>query len=99
MLRPYGHNRDRRIPPAFAKSNAIMRSMKLSLSAKAISEIIQHLADANARFQQHYPGGSVERQPVHSVYGGAQLFKAGGHLRLGSLALASLDTYASDAAT
>ena len=31
---------------------------------------------------------------MHSVYGGAQLFKAGGHLRLGSLALASMDTYA-----
>jgi len=42
--------------------------------------------DANTRFQQRYPGGSIERQPVHSVYGGAQLFKAGGHLRLGSLA-------------
>ena len=55
---------------------------------------MQRLADANARFHERYPGGSIERQPVHSMYGGAQLFKAGGHLRLGSLALASMDEYA-----
>src|SRR5829696_2742158 len=79
-----------------ATTNAIMRSMKLSVPAESLDTIIQRLADASARFQAHYPGGSIDRQPVHSVYGGAQLFKAGGHLRLGSLALASMDAHAPD---
>jgi citrate lyase beta subunit len=70
--------------------------MNLSLPPESLDTITQHLAAANARFQQRYPGGSIERQPVHSVYGGAHLFKAGGHQRLGSLALASMDTYAPD---
>jgi citrate lyase beta subunit len=64
-----------------------------------LEPITQRLADANARFQLRYPGGSIERQPVHSVYGGAHLFKAGGHMRLGTLALASMDAYTPDAAT
>ncbi|MEO7910362.1 MAG: phosphoenolpyruvate kinase [Roseiflexaceae bacterium] len=68
--------------------------MNSSLPAESVDTILQPLADANARFHARYPGGSIARQPVHSVYGGAQLFKAGGHLRLGSLALASMDAYA-----
>lgn len=39
------------------------------------------------------------RQPVHSVYGGAQLFVAGGQHKLGQLALASMQAYAPDAAS
>jgi hypothetical protein len=68
--------------------------MNYSLPAESLDTIMQRLGDANARFQQRYPGGAITRQPVHSVYGGAQLFKAGGHRRLGSLALASMDMYA-----
>jgi len=70
-----------------------------SLPTESIADITQRLADANTRFHERYPGSSTSRQPVHSVYGGAQLFKAGGHLRLGSLALASMDVYAPDFAT
>src|SRR5215216_8066088 len=73
--------------------------MNLSLAPESLDALTQRLADANARFQQRYPGGAIERQPVHSVYGGAHLFKAGGHMRLGSLALASMDAYAPDAPT
>jgi citrate lyase beta subunit len=73
--------------------------MKLSLSPESLANITQPLLEANTRFEQRYPGGSIARQPVHSVYGGAQLFKAGGHMRLGNLALASLDEYAPDSAT
>lgn len=78
-----------------AFTHAIMGSMKLSLSSdESLANITQLLAEANTRFYQRYPGGVSARQPVHSVYGGAQLFKAGGHMRLGSLALASMDSYA-----
>jgi len=68
--------------------------MNHSLPTESVDAIMKRLATADARSHQRYPGGVIERQPVHSVYGGAQLFRAGAHLRLGSLALASIDTYA-----
>lgn len=40
-------------------------------------------------------GESARRQPVHTVYGGAHLFKADTAARLGKLAVRSLETYAS----
>ncbi len=42
---------------------------------------------------------SSERQPIHVVYGGAQLFKAETPVRLGTLALDLIRTYAPDAST
>ena len=50
--------------------------------------------DADADAQAAFPGESGERQPVHTVYGGAQLFKADTAARLGGLALRSLERYA-----
>jgi hypothetical protein len=70
--------------------------MRLSLPSESFAEIAGRLAEANARFRQRYPGESAARRPVHTVYGGAQLFKAGSAARLGALALASLDEYAPD---
>ena len=40
---------------------------------------------------------SSERQPIHTVYGGAHLFKADTAARLGSTALRVLQEYAPDA--
>lgn len=71
--------------------------MNLTLTPESVSNILQRLDAAGARFRERYPGLWAERQPIHSVYGGAHLFKAGGHLRLGSLALASMDEHAPDA--
>ena len=34
------------------------------------------LAEANRAFAAQYPGESGARQPVHTVYGGAHLFRA-----------------------
>lgn len=43
-------------------------------------------------------GGVMQsRQPVHTVFGGAHLFRAGVASRFGALALESLDSYAPDA--
>ena len=43
-------------------------------------------------------GGTMQsRQPVHTVFGGAHLFRAGVASRFGALALESLDSYATDA--
>lgn len=56
------------------------------------------LTDANHAFQRSYPGESGRRQPIHTVYGGAQLFEAATPAKLGKLALRTLDAHAPDAA-
>jgi citrate lyase beta subunit len=55
------------------------------------------LRKANAAVAKAYPGESGERQPVHTVYGGAQLFKSDIAPKLGALALKALDDHAPDA--
>src|SRR6187399_1514477 len=52
------------------------------------------LSSANRRFSAVYPGDRATRQPVHTVYGGAQLYKAETTQRLGELALASFAVFA-----
>lgn len=54
------------------------------------------LGTANSAFAERYPGDRPDRQPVHTVYGGAQLFKATTAQKLGELAVRSLDTYGAD---
>src|SRR6266487_3616946 len=54
------------------------------------------LAAANLAFAKRYPGDRATRQPVHTVYGGAHLFKAETARRIGELALQSLRTYGGD---
>lgn len=44
-------------------------------------------------------GPGIQRQPVHTVYGGAHLFRAETARRLGDLALRALEMYGPDAAT
>ena len=56
------------------------------------------LREANLRFAQEHPGESPGRQPVHTVYGGAQLFAADSVPKLGAIALHAMDQYAPDAA-
>ena len=68
--------------------------MKLTLNADELSAYYSELHDANAAFGAHYPADSADRQPVHTVYGGANLFKAGFAAKLGEVALKTLETYA-----
>ena len=68
--------------------------MKLTLTADDLKAYYSELHDANAAFKAHYPADSSDRQPVHTVYGGANLFKAGFASKLGEVALRTLDTYA-----
>ncbi|MGH9246963.1 MAG: DUF6986 family protein [Acidimicrobiales bacterium] len=63
---------------------------------RALSDRIRPVAD---RLAQEFPGDAPRRQPIHTVYGGAQLFRADGARKLGDLALRALETYAPDAAT
>ncbi|MGB2867808.1 MAG: phosphoenolpyruvate kinase [Bacteroidota bacterium] len=73
--------------------------MPTSIPSDVMNKVLGRLHEANRMFAQHYPGDSPARQPVHTVYGGAQIFKADTAGKLGSTALASLDEYAPNAAT
>jgi citrate lyase beta subunit len=70
--------------------------MTSSLSDAFLTELIGPLRQANEEFSRHYPGETGRRQPVHTVYGGAHLFKSDSAPRLGSLARRSLDQFAPD---
>lgn len=56
--------------------------------------LLNSLGTANRKFQQIYPGDKPDRQPVHTVYGGANLFKSDTCVKMGAIALKSLQTYA-----
>ncbi|MGC3991586.1 MAG: hypothetical protein QM796_18235 [Chthoniobacteraceae bacterium] len=73
--------------------------MKLTLTDADTQSILSRLADSNRKHSSVYPGDSSARQQVHTVYGGANLFKAGGAQKLGGLALKALETYAPDFCT
>jgi citrate lyase beta subunit len=70
--------------------------MKRSLSDETMRETTRPLQQANLAMAERYPGETGRRQPVHTVYGGAHLFKADSAQRLGSLALRSLEQYGPD---
>ncbi len=70
--------------------------MNTSVSDTSRQRITAALAEANKAFSANYPGETGRRQPVHTVYGGAHLFKADSAPRLGALARRSLDQFAPD---
>ncbi|HEV7397304.1 MAG TPA: hypothetical protein VGN86_12395, partial [Pyrinomonadaceae bacterium] len=70
--------------------------MTSSLSPDLVHNLSAKLQQANLDFASAYPGESGRRQPVHTVYGGAHLFKAETKDRLGALALRSLDQFGPD---
>jgi citrate lyase beta subunit len=68
--------------------------MKRSLSEGFVREVGAQLQQAHQKFARRYPGPSRHRQPVHTVYGGAHLFRADTARRLGEIAVQSLDEFA-----
>jgi len=48
-------------------------------------------------FNKRFPGSAGERQPVHTVYGGAHLFKSDTTKKLGEVAVRFLNEYGRDA--
>jgi citrate lyase beta subunit len=69
-----------------------------SLTPAQTQALLAGVKKAGAAFLRAYPGDSVARQPVHTVYGGAQLFRFDTPAKLGTLAEKSLDEYAPTAA-
>ena len=58
---------------------------------------LEALGQANRAWARLYPGDPPARQPIHTVYGGAHLYKAETTRRLGELALRQMARYAPDA--
>src|SRR4051794_21840950 len=73
--------------------------MNRTLSDTDIRNATSALDPALTKFMSRFPGESGARQPVHTVYGGAHLFKSDTTQKLGALALRSLDEFAPDAST
>lgn len=70
--------------------------MHTTISSKKRRDVFNKLKKANQKFQKIYPGDRSERQAVHTVYGGANLFKADSAAVLGQRALEGFKTYAPD---
>ena len=68
--------------------------MKLSIPASERESVLSELSTANKIFQTLYPGDSPERQPVQTVYGGANLFKSDTVMKMAAASKQSLKSYA-----
>jgi citrate lyase beta subunit len=70
-----------------------------SIQSETLQVIFNQLETANKKFTQYYPGDGEQQQPVHTLYGGAQLYKSGSTKKIGELAQKAFNTYAPDAQT
>ncbi|MFT7220676.1 MAG: citrate lyase beta subunit [Candidatus Azotimanducaceae bacterium] len=61
-----------------------------------LAPLMARLSAANAVFDERYPGIRLDRLPIHTLYGGAHLFKKGTPAKLGGLAASHLIEYAPD---
>jgi len=75
------------------------RRPALSLTSRDLRPLAADLRRTGAALARAYPGESERRQPVHTVYGGGHLFRAGTAPKLGAVALAALEEYAPDPET
>ena len=70
--------------------------MKNTISQSKKEKLFGSLSESNTAFQKIYSGDKSERQPVHTLYGGANLFKYDSAKTLGERALEVFETYAPD---
>jgi citrate lyase beta subunit len=68
--------------------------MNFSIRDEEKAQLLTQLQIANHKFQKTYPGDKPDRQAVHTVYGGANLFKSDTTVKMGEIALRNLQTYA-----
>src|SRR5690349_24912732 len=76
-----------------------MTGLTPSLSESEISNTTRDLEKQLVPFMKRFPGNAGERQPVHTVYGGAHLFKSDTTRKLGEVAIRFLDEYGRDGET
>jgi citrate lyase beta subunit len=70
--------------------------MKTSLPEASLATVTANLKSNNLKFIKKYPGETGRRQPVHTVYGGAHLFRADSARRLGQIGERALTENAPD---
>ncbi|HWM84894.1 MAG TPA: hypothetical protein VNO33_03625 [Kofleriaceae bacterium] len=73
-------------------------SIAKTLSNAELNELLARLKGPNRLVAERYPLEPDRRQPVHTVYGGAHLFKSDSAPKLGAIALATLEEFGGDAA-
>lgn len=73
--------------------------MKSSLQSDRVNAILERLARINADLARRCPGELFDRQPVHTVYGGAHLFRFDSATKLARVARNCLAEHAPDAST
>jgi len=64
-----------------------------AVSADRFAALLHPLRDAADRLATAYPGETFDRQPVHTVYGGAHLFRADVAAKLGAQACRFMDEH------
>ena len=70
--------------------------MSLTIPTNKKNQIFLTLQAANTAFQEIYPGDKPDRQAVHTLYGGANLFNAEATAKMGAKSLEIFNTYAPD---
>ncbi len=70
--------------------------MSATIPSKKRKQLFDKLKKANTSFQKIYPGDKPDRQAVHTVYGGANLFKSDSAKVLGQRAVETFHVYAPD---
>ena len=68
-------------------------ALQTTLNSDDTKSIFEGLAKANRSFVSIYPGEIADRQPVRTVYGGAQLFVPDRTQRMGKSALKTLKAF------
>src|SRR6202022_1976993 len=93
------HALDRRLPPAGCRQpprTVLERDGMIpspTLAPEFLEALRTRLHEVNSEFIRRYPGESRRRQPVHTVYGGAQVFKSDTAPKMGVLARRSLEDF------
>jgi len=75
------------------------RKTAASLTPRHLAQVLSNLRRTNRGVARAFPGETGDRQPVHTVYGGAHLFKSDSASRLGAVARSTLEQFAADADT
>ncbi len=70
--------------------------MDTTLPNASLAPVLARLRESNSAYARVYPSETMDRQPVHTVYGGADIFRRDTARRLGDVALAMLREHAPD---
>ena len=73
------------------------KPLQTTIDLDSLTPLMQRLADANRAFASRFPGASDLRQPIHTLYGGAHLYRPGAATKIAGLAAQHFAHYAPDA--